>query len=98
MHAARLDHSPRLQRVHALLSDGVERSTLEIVTGAQVCAVNSCVAELRANGFYIECRQTRDSETGRMIWLYRMPFAGGLSPNECGGDRISRQADHGRDQ
>ena len=74
MHAARLEHSPRLQRVYSLLSDGIERSTLDIVTGAKVCAVNSCVAELRANGFVVECRQVRDPNTGQRIWLYRMPF------------------------
>ncbi|MYA88796.1 MAG: hypothetical protein F4X97_10160, partial [Boseongicola sp. SB0662_bin_57] len=55
MHAASLDRSPRLQRVHALLSDGVERSTLEIIAKAKVCAVNSCISELRVNGFRIAC-------------------------------------------
>ena len=75
MHAARLDRSPRLQRVHALLSDGAEYSTRDIIQGAEVCAVNSCIAELRANGFYIENRQIKDPKTGRRIWLYRMPFA-----------------------
>ena len=73
MHAARIDKSSRLQRVHALLSDGAEWSTFQIVTGAQVCAVNSCIAELRANGYYIECRQTTDPKTGNLVWLYRMP-------------------------
>ena len=72
MHAARLDRSPRLRRVHALLADGVERSTLDIVTGARVCAVNSCIAELRANGAAIDCRQDRDPDTGARVWLYRM--------------------------
>ena len=79
MHAARFGHSPRLQRVHALLSDGREGSTLEIVTGAQVCAVNSCVAELRANGFHIECRQIGRGENA--LFMYRMP-----SPERYGGD------------
>lgn len=74
MHAARLDHSPRLQRVHSLLPDGIERSTLQILQAAHVCAVNSCVAELRANGAYIECRQIRNPATGERTWLYRMPF------------------------
>lgn len=76
MHAARLERSPRLQRVHALLSDGAERSTLEIVSDAQVCAVNSVVAELRENGVYIECRRVRDPASGAPLWLYRMPFVG----------------------
>ena len=57
MHAARLEHSPRLQRVLQLLGDGRWYSTLDIVIGAGVCAVNSCVAELRANGFDIACRR-----------------------------------------
>lgn len=55
MNAAAIGSSERLQRVHNLLSDGKPRTTLEIVVGAQVCAVNSCVAELRANGLDIAC-------------------------------------------
>jgi biotin operon repressor len=56
MHAASLERSERLQRVLWLLLDGQWHSTLEIVQRAQVCAVNSCIAELRANGIDIECR------------------------------------------
>ena len=73
MHAARIVSSPRLQRVHAFLSDGREHSTFEIAAGAQVCAVNSAISELRVNGYYIECRQVRNRTTGQRIWLYRMP-------------------------
>ncbi len=72
MHAAKLDRSPRLQRVHALLKDGREHSTLDIVRAAGVCAVNSCIAELRANGAAIDCRQIVDRATGKRIWVYRM--------------------------
>lgn len=57
MHAARLDKSDRLQRVLALLEDGRWHSTLDIVIGAGVCAVNSCIAELRANGYSVACRR-----------------------------------------
>lgn len=67
MHAARLGHSDRLQRVRALLSDGVPRSTMDIITQANVCAVNSIVAELRHNGVAIDCQRVGD------IWLYSMP-------------------------
>lgn len=67
MHAARLEKSERLQRVAALLEDGRWHSTLDIVIGAGVCAVNSCVAELRANGFDIACRRV-----GRDRFEYRM--------------------------
>ncbi len=72
MHAARLDRSARLQRVHALLEDGIERSTLHIAMSAGVCAVNSCVAELRANGAWIECRRIVNPADGSRIFLYRM--------------------------
>ena len=70
MRAARLDRSARLQRVHELLRDGREHSTLEIVTAARVCAVNSIVAELRANGLDIACRQ--DRRDGEPVWFYRL--------------------------
>ena len=76
MHAAHIDRSERLQRVEALLSDGAEHSTLDIVTGAQVCAVNSIISELRANGREIHCRQTAGN-SGQRIWLYRMTKCGG---------------------
>ena len=73
MHNASLQRSPRLQRVLELLLDGRERSTLEIVVQARVCAVNSCVAELRENGFAIGCRQDREtSGSGERVWLYRL--------------------------
>jgi len=54
MHSARLEKSPRLQRVAAYLGCKGWRSTRDIMLHAEVCAVNSCVAELRQNGFDIE--------------------------------------------
>ena len=76
MHAARLERSARLRRVHALLSDGLEHSTRDIVQRAYVCAVNSCIAELRVNGAVIECRQRRHPATGPRTFYYRMLPAG----------------------
>lgn len=67
MNAANLEKSQRLQRVLDLLSDGRPYSTLDIIIGAGVCAVNSCVAELRANGFDIRCRRV-----GRDRFEYRL--------------------------
>lgn len=67
MHAARIDRSARLQRVAELLADGRWYSTLDIVVGAGVCAVNSCIAELRANGLRIECRRV-----GKDRYEYRL--------------------------
>jgi len=45
---------------------GRELTTLDIVVEARVCAVNSCIAELRANGYDIRCWREGD------VWLYRL--------------------------
>ena len=71
MHAADLQSSQRLNRVYRLLSTGFEWSTLEIARRAKVCAVNSCISELRANGIEIACRRTTDRK-GDRIWLYQL--------------------------
>jgi len=56
IHAARLSESPRLQRLAEVLADGEWRSTRDLFMQADICAVNSAVAELRANGIGVECR------------------------------------------
>jgi hypothetical protein len=66
MHAASIDKSPRLQRVDRFLQDGRWHSTLEIVQGCHVCAVNSIIAELRHNGRVIDCERRGD------VWWYRL--------------------------
>ena len=66
MHAASLSRSERLQRVVKFLSDGRDHSTMDIVNGAQVMAVNSAAAELRQQGFVIDCHRRGD------VWFYRM--------------------------
>lgn len=66
MHSASLSTSRRLQRVLAVLSDCQEHSTMEIVKRAHVCAVNSIVSELRANGIAISCRRDRG------VYFYRL--------------------------
>lgn len=58
MHAAPLT-SDRLQRVLAVLRDGKPHSTRQIVRRANVCAVNSCIAELREHGAEIACKAIR---------------------------------------
>lgn len=72
MHFARLASSPRLQRVHAFLEDGLEHSTLELALGATVCNPGTYVSELRAQGAVIVCRQTTSQPRGERVWLYRM--------------------------
>lgn len=62
---ARFESSVRLQRMLNFLLDGKKHSTLEIIHGADVCAVNSCAAELRENGFTVRCLQTKPA----LYWL-----------------------------
>ena len=66
IHAARLSESPRLQRLAEVLAGGGWYSTRDLFMQAGICAVNSAVAELRANGIGVECRRV-----GRGRYEYR---------------------------
>ena len=55
IHYARFIKSDRLQRLLLFMLDGKIHTTLEIIQGAGVCAVNSAVCELRRNGFSCYC-------------------------------------------
>jgi hypothetical protein len=70
IHYATIDKSDRLRRVHQLLGDGRWHGTREIMMETYVCAVNTVVAELRANGFGISTRCV-----GRGRYEYRMERA-----------------------
>ena len=64
MHAARVEHSPRLQRVLAVLQRGGRFTTRQIIEEAHVMAVSACIDELRDNGFAITCERRKN------VWLY----------------------------
>lgn len=66
MNYARLESSPRLQRLAEVLADGREHSTLDLALRAGICAVNSAIAELRENGYDIDCQRRGDT------WFYRL--------------------------
>ena len=55
IHYARYIKSDRLQRLLKFMLDGAPHTTLEIIKGADICAVNSAVCELRRNGFSCYC-------------------------------------------
>ncbi|HEY6022257.1 MAG TPA: hypothetical protein VIY48_21085 [Candidatus Paceibacterota bacterium] len=65
MNAAQLDRSQRLQRVRKVLLDGMKHTTLDLIQKANVCAVNSIISELRANGMAIDCQRVGDR------WFYQ---------------------------
>ena len=69
MNAAPLT-SPRLQRLIAVLRDGRPHTTRSIMRKASICAINSCVAELRAHGAEITC--TRQKVNGAWRFYYTM--------------------------
>ena len=69
MHAAKLENSPRLQKVLAFLRRNGPATTLEICQACTVCAVNSIVDELRANGFTILCQALKGQ---RGVYQYEL--------------------------
>ena len=68
MNAARIDSSARLNRFLGVLADGLWHGTRELIHAAEIMAVNSVAAEVRANGIAVECRCV-----GRGRYEYRLP-------------------------
>ena len=66
MHAATLARSDRLKRLRAVLRDRRPHSTRDLARRARICAVNSAVSELRANGMNIACKRRGG------IWFYQL--------------------------
>lgn len=69
IHFARVDKSPRLQRLLSLLQQS-PRTTREIQELAEVRAVSASVTELRRNGYIIDCDYVGKSERGERVFLY----------------------------
>ena len=69
MHAAKLEDSPRLQKVLKNLRFHGPMTTMEIMQKCSVCAVNSIIAELRENGFTIDCTAVKGQ---RGVYQYRL--------------------------
>lgn len=73
MNAATIATSPRLQRLLAVRADGGEHSTRDLISAAQICAVNSAVAELRHAGLVVHCAGGK--RDGLMAYRYRLDRA-----------------------
>lgn len=69
MHAAKINDSPRLQKVLNYLRYHGARTTMEIALGCKVCAVNSIIAELRENGYTVDCQAVKGQ---RGVYQYRL--------------------------
>jgi hypothetical protein len=69
MHAAKLEESERLQKVLCFLRRRGGATTREISNACDVYAVNSIVAELRANGFTVYCKPVKGQ---RGVYRYEL--------------------------
>ncbi|MDA8412993.1 MAG: hypothetical protein M0023_04305 [Desulfobacteraceae bacterium] len=69
MHAANIDDSPRLQKVRDFLRRNGGATTREISKACDVYAINSIVAELRANGFTVNCNPVKGQ---RGVYRYEL--------------------------
>lgn len=67
MNAANLKKSKRLKRVMRVLRRGGMYTTRELIRQAHVCAVNSIISELRANGYRIGCKRISRTTWGYML-------------------------------
>jgi len=82
MHAAKIEDSPRLQKVRDFLRRQGSATTREISQACDVYAVNSIIAELRANGFTVNCQAVKGQ---RGVYRYtlneapQMPLFAGLT-------------------
>ena len=76
MHFASLKKSARLRRTLDVMEwrKGQWLTTRDLIVEAHICAVNSVIAELRANGCDIQCEQ-QPAETGERRWAYRLKSA-----------------------
>ncbi len=75
MRSASLATSPRLRRALDVLETARDwMSTRDLILEAHVCAVNSVISELRANGCTIAVRRDVD-DAGVRRWLYRLEAA-----------------------
>ena len=69
MHAAKIDDSPRRQKVRDFLRRKGSATTREISNACDVYAVNSIIAELRVNGFSVACNPVKGQ---RGVYLYTL--------------------------
>jgi hypothetical protein len=72
IHYSKLEKSPRLRRLLAYLIECGESgaTTREINTDASIMAVSTAVAELRLNGFVIDCHFQGRTIQGSSVFRY----------------------------
>jgi hypothetical protein len=73
-HAARLESSARLQALLGALREAGEAglTTFQIFQSTGSMAVHSDCHELRANGYTVDCKAERTTESRRRVYRYRL--------------------------
>ena len=74
IHYAKLEKSPRLQRMLDFLRERGHRgaTTREIIECADICAVGTSADELRCNGFNVTCDFEGQTISKSKIFRYRL--------------------------
>ena len=72
MHRANVKNSHRLYRVLNLLRrhGPLGLTSMELQDRASVCAVGTCVSELRHNLYAIDCQYERTNDDGSKVYRY----------------------------
>ena len=83
----RIHAATRLTRVLRVLRDGRPHTTRELIKQAEVCAVNTCVSEMRALGYVIECRSQGHDGHGAHVYAYQLVPRGRGGPGWKPGPR-----------
>ncbi len=79
MHAGRVSSSERLTLILTELRKAGSRgaTTRQLIQATGMCAINSCISEIRANGFDIRCTCDGRNEHGSMVYRYTLMNAPG---------------------
>jgi len=72
MRAANLATSKRLQRVLIALLDYKKHSTRDIIRRAKVCAVNSCISELRRDQLLVDQNLSIECTRKNGLFFYQL--------------------------
>ena len=74
IHYAKIENSPRLRRtLEALEAAGiVGLTTREVIAKANVCAVNTVMAELKRNDIKITCTPQGKGRDGSNVYRYAL--------------------------
>lgn len=74
MHAGRVSSSERLTLILTELRKSGSRgaTTRELIRSTGMCAINSCISEIRANGYEVRCTCDGRNEHGSMVYRYTL--------------------------